>query len=147
MQAISFRTKPCGSIKLCYVNKSRDRDYMPILDSVSEIPTPFRPNAIYFVRDGLAFNIYEVNSTGTQVIRRPFLTQNISVVGLTEGMHVYHDLNTMKLEVTFYDANGRQVKEMDFEPVNNEMIAVYLPYSDQPIEDTFTGDIYLKKRD
>lgn len=147
MQSISWKPKSCGTIKICHINKNRDRDYITILNSISEIPTPFRPNAIYFVRDGLAFNIYEVNSLGTEIIKRPFLSQNISVEGLTDGMHVYHNLNTSKVEVSFFDTNGRQIKEIDYEPVNDEMIAIYLPFTDNPTEDTFTGDVYIKKRD
>ena len=71
--------------------------------------------------------------------------KNISVTALTEGQNVIHGLGSTKLEVTFYDSNGRQVKENDFEIVDANTIKIYLPIVESGAS-TFTGDIFVKKR-
>lgn len=146
-QAYFHKPNSCGVFKVCHKAPQGEKFFNLILDSIEEIPMPLKANAIYFVRDGLAFDIYEVNALGTQLIRRPFLTQNIIVVDLEEGEIVTHNLQTQKLEVTFFDSNNRQVKEMDFEPISETQIKVYLPFGDGIVTPKFTGDIYLKRRE
>lgn len=71
--------------------------------------------------------------------------KNISVVNLVEGQTVFHGLSTTKIEVTFFDTNGRNVKENDFEIVNTNTIKIYLPILESGAS-TFTGDIFVKRR-
>lgn len=71
--------------------------------------------------------------------------RNISVTALTEGQNVIHGLGSTKLEVTFYDSNGRNVKENDFEIVDSNTIKIYLPIIESGAS-TFTGDIFVKRR-
>lgn len=72
-------------------------------------------------------------------------TQNIVVENLATEALVTHNLNTLKLSVEFYK-NNRQVTNVDWEPVSTTQLRIYLPYSDTPIVDTFTGEIFLIKR-
>ena len=71
--------------------------------------------------------------------------RNISVTSLTEGQNVSHFLGTTKIEVTFFDTNGRSVKENDFEIVDENTIKIYLPILESGIS-SFTGDIFVKRR-
>ena len=77
--------------------------------------------------------------SGNSAIPRLPLFQNISVVDLVEGDEVEHILGTKK-------SNNRWVKEIDFDPIEINKIKVYLPFTDSPSEDKFTGDIFLTKR-
>ncbi len=72
-------------------------------------------------------------------------TQNIAVENLATDALVTHNLNTLKLSVQFYQ-NNRQVTNVDWEPVSTTQLRIYLPYSDTPVIDTFTGEIFLIKR-
>ena len=144
-QSFAYKPNSCGSFKVCPPKNLGKQFFNIILDSVDQIPFPLKQNAIYFVRDGLAFDMYEVNDAGTELIARPFLTQNISVIGLVEESLVTHKLQTVKIEATFYDTNNRQVREIDFEPISENQIKIYLPILESGAS-TFTGDIYLKRR-
>lgn len=73
------------------------------------------------------------------------LQRNIHVVDLTEGQNVTHGLATLKVEVSFFDNNGRNVKENDFEIVDENTIKIYLPIIESG-GSTFTGDIFVKRR-
>lgn len=72
-------------------------------------------------------------------------TQNISVENIVTETLVTHNLDTLKLSVEFYK-NNRPVNNIDWEPVSINQIRIYLPFSDTPVVDTFTGDIFLIKR-
>ena len=84
--------------------------------------------------------------SGNSAIPRLPLFQNISVVDLVEGEEVPHILGTKKISALFFDSNNRWVKEIDFDPIEINKIKVYLPFTDSPTEDKFTGDIFLTKR-
>jgi len=72
-------------------------------------------------------------------------SQNIPVSGIVTESLVTHTLDSVKLSVEFY-INNRLVNNIDWEPVSTTQIRVYLSYSDTPIEDTFSGDIFIIKR-
>lgn len=72
-------------------------------------------------------------------------SQNITVSGIITESLVTHTLDSIKLSVQFY-VNNRLVNNIDWEPVSTTQIRVYLPYSDTPIDDTFSGDIFIIKR-
>lgn len=72
--------------------------------------------------------------------------QNITVVGLTEGSIVNHILNSNKITVRFFDTDGRDARNIDWEVITNNSIKVYLPISDGGGASTFTGDIFITKR-
>ncbi len=72
--------------------------------------------------------------------------QNIRVVDIKEGDLVNHGLNTRDVAVRFFDTSGREVKNMDWEVMNESTVKVYLPYIDSPAVDAFTGDIYIERR-
>lgn len=84
--------------------------------------------------------------SGNDAIPRMQITENISVVDLVDGDEVTHTLGTKKITALFFDTNNRWVKEIDFEPTTINKIKVYLPFTDTPDEDKFTGDIFLTKR-
>lgn len=85
--------------------------------------------------------VKDVNSGSSQRINE----ENISVVAIEDGDIVAHSLSSEKLEASFYDINNRQVREIDFEPISENEIKVYLPITESATY-TFTGDIYLKRR-
>lgn len=72
-------------------------------------------------------------------------TNNIAVNNIENEALVTHTLESQKLSVSFF-ANNRQVNNIDWEPVSSTQIRVYLPYSDTPVIDTFTGEIFIIKR-
>lgn len=72
-------------------------------------------------------------------------TQNVLVENITTDALVTHNLDTVKLSVQFYK-NNRQVMNIDWEPVSPTQLRIYLPYSDTPVIDTFSGEIFLIKR-
>jgi hypothetical protein len=72
-------------------------------------------------------------------------TQNLAVVSLVTESLITHNLDTLKVSVQFY-RNNRLVTNIDWEPVSTTQIRIYLPYSDTPVTDTFSGEIFLIKR-
>ena len=71
--------------------------------------------------------------------------RNIAVTDLLEGEDVYHGLGSTKVEVSFFDTNGRNIKEIDFEPISDNEIRVYGPII-EGVTWSFTGDIFVKRR-
>lgn len=72
-------------------------------------------------------------------------TQNLAAENIVTEALITHNLDTLKLSVQFYQ-NNRLVTNIDWEPVSPTQIRIYLPYSDTPIIDTFSGEIFLIKR-
>lgn len=72
--------------------------------------------------------------------------QTLALVGVEEADLVAHGLGTGKIDVVFYDVNGRRVVNMDFEPVGTTHFKVYLPFSDTPVDDSFTGEAWVRAR-
>lgn len=69
--------------------------------------------------------------------------ENVPVNNITNGGVINHNLDSVKLEVGFYGADNRPINyTIDWEPLNNDSIRVYLPLGISG----FTGDVFLKKR-
>lgn len=73
--------------------------------------------------------------------------QIVPVVDLPEGGTVEHELNSEKIDVVFFNAAGRKMNNMDWEVVDEGSFKVYLPYSDSPTEDSFTGEARIVRWD
>lgn len=72
--------------------------------------------------------------------------QNIIVVDAVEDEIVPHNLNSMFLAGRFFTSTGREVKDMDFECVDDGHIKLHLPQADNELVDSFTGEILLERR-
>jgi len=81
----------------------------------------------------------------SSVINAVPTTQNIVVENLVTESLITHTLDTLKVSVQFYK-NNRVLTNIDWEPVSTTQIRIYLPYSDTPIIDTFSGEVFLIKR-
>lgn len=145
VQSFPYKPNSCGSFKVCPPKNLGKQFFNIILDSVDQIPFPLKANAIYFVRDGVAFDMYEVNDAGTELIARPFLTQNIRVENIVEGEIIPHGLNTKKLEYSFWDIDEMIVENIKIRPLTNSTFEVYGPVLESGSW-SFSGDIYLKRR-
>lgn len=144
----AFKYKPttkCLQISSCPPKIIRG-SYANILDSVEEIPSPLIADKVYFVKDGDSFNLYYVDSTGLELRKFAIATQNIEVSGLIDGDTVSHLLSTQKIKVSFFNTSNREVREMDYEPLTDSTFKLYLPTGDG-IVNTFSGDIFVEKRD
>lgn len=146
-RTINCRPKSrCLSLPMGNQRSNRNPPYLTVLDSISEIPTPLRPNAIYFVKDGLYFDIIQVNNAGTSFFTHAIMSQNIEVESLTEGQIITHNLKSTRIEVSFFQSvGGRPVREIDYEVIDQDSFKVYLPILESGGLD-FIGDIYIKKR-
>lgn len=68
----------------------------------------------------------------------------LTVSGIEEGDLVHHGLGTEQIDdVKFFDANNRIIKDMDWQVDGLNNIIVYLPYSDTPVVDSFSGTILV----
>lgn len=68
--------------------------------------------------------------------------ENIEVSGVGDEAIIGHHLNTDKIEVRFFDEDGRDAIGLDWQPVGVDSVKIYLPYG----MDSFTGDVYIRKR-
>ncbi|HLO43906.1 MAG TPA: hypothetical protein VK175_06200 [Leadbetterella sp.] len=75
----------------------------------------------------------------------PLRQQNVAVTGLTDGGLVTHSLNTMKLEVLWYDADKRPVRNIEWQPVSLTQIQAWLPMPDGGSAE-FTGEAFFMQR-
>lgn len=90
-------------------------------------------------------SVIGINTVGS-ACRYQSHQQNILVENLEEGAIVPHNLDSVFLAGRFFLPNGRELKYIDFECVDNGSIKIYLPMSDDNVVDTFTGEILLEKR-
>lgn len=75
----------------------------------------------------------------------PLRQQNVAVAGLTDGGLVSHSLDTMKLEVMWFDADKRPVRNIEWQPVSNTQIQAWLPVPDGDAA-VFTGEVFFIQR-
>lgn len=75
----------------------------------------------------------------------PLRQQNVTVAGLTDGGLVSHNLNTMRLEVLWYDNDKRPVRNIEWQPVSNSQIQAWLPVPDGGAT-VFTGEVFFVQR-
>ena len=73
-------------------------------------------------------------------------TQNVAVVGKLEAQTVSHSLGTTKLDVSFYNTDGRKNNLIDRAVVDADTIRLYLPQADNDVVDSFTGDVFFIRR-
>ncbi len=77
-------------VKICRPRESNKPDYSVVLDSVSDIPSPYRENGIYFVRDGDYISVYAVLTGGTLTKQTTFTNlytvENIAELKTIEGI-------------------------------------------------------------
>lgn len=88
---VSVGRKDCDKVtKICYPRQSIKPDYSVILDSVEDIPFPYRENGIYFVRDGDYISVYAVLTGGTLTKQTTFTNlytvENIAELKTIEGV-------------------------------------------------------------
>lgn len=75
----------------------------------------------------------------------PVFSANIPVSNLQDSQIIHHNLNTSKILVSFFNVQGRQESNIDWEIVSSNSIKVYLPFLDDATA-SFSGDIYVLKR-
>jgi hypothetical protein len=75
----------------------------------------------------------------------PVITFNIEVEDLPDGSTITHPLASWKLAVLFFDSNGRQIFNIDWEVVDQSNIKIYLPTLDGELV-PFIGDIFIINR-
>ncbi len=123
---------------------------LKIRDSVSEIPTPLIPDAVYFVRHGEFVDLVVIDESGENytlyhLIKESGLTQElIQVSGLSDLATVTHQLNTDLVKCTFFDADKLEVKEIGYRPISTTQFEVYLPNIESG-SSTFTGSVFVEK--
>lgn len=71
--------------------------------------------------------------------------QNFAVTSHADGASFTHNLNSTKLCVTFYNADGIEQYDIRWAPNGVNAIYVYLPVLETGTN-TFTGDIFILKR-
>jgi len=79
-----FRNIPNGS------NGPNQFKYLQVLESIEDLPTELKPNAVYFVRDGDSIDMYVVNSDGSayekfEITNQVFTVENIAELKEFEG--------------------------------------------------------------
>lgn len=72
--------------------------------------------------------------------------QNVAVVNKLEAETVSHGLGTTKLDVSFYNTDGRKNNLIDWAVVDANTIRLYLPQADNDVVDSFTGDVFFIRR-
>jgi hypothetical protein len=79
--------------------------------------------------------------------------QNISVVNILDGHELWHGLETGLVKVNFFDTNGRDARNIDWEPISKVELGVtvwgikiYLPWADNEVADVWSGDVYIERR-
>jgi hypothetical protein len=71
---------------------------------------------------------------------------NISVINVSDSSVISHTLNTSNVFVTFFDSFGKENNQINYIPVSNSTIRVYLPIRDKPTQKKFSGQILIAKR-
>jgi hypothetical protein len=79
--------------------------------------------------------------------------ENISVVNIVDGHELWHGLGSGSVKVSFFDTNGRDARNIDWEPISKVEagevvwgVKIYLPWADNELVDVWSGDVYLERR-
>jgi hypothetical protein len=72
--------------------------------------------------------------------------QNVAVVNKLEAETVSHGMGTTKLDVSFYNTDGRKNNLIDWAVVDADTIRLYLPVADGGGSNFFTGDVFFIRR-
>lgn len=70
---------------------------------------------------------------------------NIIVANLSDSSTVTHNLNTTKIDVSFFVSN-RENNQINWHPDTNNTIKIYLPIRDKTTQKKFTGEVFITKR-
>lgn len=71
--------------------------------------------------------------------------QNFSVTAHADGASFTHNMDSTKLCVSFYNADGIEQYDIRWTPNGVNAIYIYLPLWESGTN-TFTGDIFIQKR-
>ena len=95
-------------------------------------------------------------TTGTHIFGKMMIEQFAILQGISghdfealevgDGGLFTHDLDTFKLQVTFFDYDGTQRNDISWSPVSANAIQIFLPVLDGVLNNTFSGEIYIIKR-
>jgi len=121
-----------------------------------EPPTEIRMKAWITATDLKSdLSIYEVDNTrdldkpisnATQTALNGKLSfTNIAVTNLSDSSTVTHNLNTTKIDVSFFVSN-RENNQINWHPDTNNTIKIYLPVRDKTTQKKFTGEVFIAKR-
>ena len=121
--------------------------------SVKEVLSKNNTYSASIVGLGNVDNTSDLNkpiSTDTRTaLNLKYDTSNISNypnVNITDSTIFTHNLNSQKLDVSFYEDGKKEINIIDWQPLTNSTIIIYLPIRDKPTKYKFTGDIYITKR-
>lgn len=79
-----------------------------------------------------------------KIINKPIIIINVS--NIADSTTITHNLGTQKIDCIFFDLGYKKNDLIDYYPISNNAIVVYLPRRDKPTQKKFTGEIFITKR-